>query len=216
MSEAIGAGFGAYLAAHGRMPSTGDALRPGGDDRMIVLFSRRPVQNEAQSMTAGRPIFDAVDFVRIQHPGERDYVERPVQESDKHRWPRQWAAYQQEQQQVPEGTPLDVLFPGQPQIVAALRYVNILTVEHLATAEGNALSNIGPGANDWKRRAVALLEASKSAAPMHALEKALEERDAQIAKQAGEIDALRAKLDRLMDRMGDEDEAPRRRRQPAA
>lgn len=214
MSDGMVAGYGDYMRAATSMPQTGDMMRPGGDGRMIVMFSRKSVLNEARSNAEGRPAYDAVDFVRVQQPGERDYVERPVVESDKHRWPRQWQAFQMEQQQVPDGTPLDVLFPGQPQIVAALRYVNILTVEHLAAAEGTALSNIGPGANEWKRRAVALLEASKSAAPMIALETALTERDERIAKQETEIAALRAKLDRLVERVGEDDEAPRRRRNP--
>ena len=204
-------GYGALMGAQGRMPANGDTLRPGGDDKMIVMFSRKAIQNEARSTAEGRPVYDPVDYVRVQQPGERDFVERPVRFDDQHRWPRQWDAFQRQQQQVPDGTPLDVLFPAQPEIVAMLRHVNILTVEHLAGAEGNALSNIGSGGATWKAHAAKFMAAANSAAPMHKMESELRERDAQIAKQATELDALRGQVERLMARFS-EDDQPRRRR----
>src|SRR5262245_58117461 len=104
-----------------------------------VTFYSRAEHNPARSEAEGRPVYDAVDFLKVMHPGERDTVDRPVNEMDKYRWPEQWARYQQRKEQVPDGTPMEHLFPQNPEVVAMLRHQRFHTVEQLAEASDTAI-----------------------------------------------------------------------------
>ena len=46
------------------------------DARMVVWFFRKSVQNGVLSEQEGRPVFEGRDYVHIQQPGERDFIER--------------------------------------------------------------------------------------------------------------------------------------------
>lgn len=199
------------LASIGQFVPHADGMhRPGTDDRMIVLFSRRAVQNEWKSRETGKPVFESADFVRIQQPGERDYVERPVRDDDRVRWPRQWAAYESQQQQAPDGTPLDLMFPAEPHIPATLKQIQILTVEHLAGASEAAISRMGMGARSWVTRAKAYLETAERGAAFHQMERQLEDKDERIKTLEAQVAQILAARER------DEDERPRRGRKPEA
>src|SRR5450631_1485130 len=77
------------------------------DDRLIVGFYRKSLVNQFRSKEEGKRICEDKDFVKIQHPGESlNIVDRPVQDSDKHRWPRQWAMFAEGKKQVPDGIPI--------------------------------------------------------------------------------------------------------------
>ena len=72
-------------------------VRFGSDDRMNVLFYDKVVIDPVKSREMGRPFSNSVPYVRIQQPGERDYVDRPIRENDDaiRRWPRHYEAYKQ-------------------------------------------------------------------------------------------------------------------------
>ena len=143
-------------------PRTGvgpvDYAGPNADQRMWVRFHKKSIRNVHKSELEGRPIYEPRDYVSIQHPGERDVVVREVIEEHKQRWPRQWAQYQQDKQQSPDGTPVQMIFPTEPEKVDLCIDLRILTVEALATASEDAIHRLGMDGRRMVARAQAALE----------------------------------------------------------
>lgn len=164
------------------------------DDKLIVGFYKKSVKNASRSNAEGRPIHEGVDFVKIQHPGETlNIVDRPVKDDDKQRWPRQWHSYQQGVRQVPDGVPINLLFPAKPEIETMLRGYNIHTVEQLAGLSAEAISTVGMGAQDWVNAAKRYMERADKGVNHHQFETALAAKDQQIAslqRQIAEVTAL--------------------------
>lgn len=142
-------------------------IRPDGsihseetDKRLHVEFEARPVLMEFLSNEKGRPIYETRDFIKIIQPGERDQLVREVREEDKWRWPRHWEAYSNQRAQVPDGTPLAVLYPGSPHEVEMLRHLKIFTVEQLVGLTEQGISRLGMGGRERVQRAKDFLEAA--------------------------------------------------------
>lgn len=142
-------------------------IRPDGsihseetDKRLHVEFEARPVLMEFLSQEKGRPIYETRDFIKIIQPGERDILVREVREEDKWRWPRHWEAYSNQKTQVPDGTPLAVLYAGAPHEVEMLRALKIFTVEQLAGLTEQGIGRLGMGARERVQRAKDFLEAA--------------------------------------------------------
>lgn len=177
----------------------GGFARPaGGDSKLWVKFRRVSRVNPARSNTEGRPIHEATDFVKIQQPGERDCVDRPVLESDKARFPRQWAAYQQQIEQTTDGTPVTYLFPAQPQVVDLLAELHIDTVEQLSGLSEEGIARLGMEGRRYVEKAKSAMDKSVQVREVNRLGTLLDEAMQQIAilKQANEqlghrIDTLR-------------------------
>jgi hypothetical protein len=177
-----------------------------GDDGLFVQFFPHAVHLEWQSKQEGRPIYEQRDYVRVIQPGERDKMEREAREDDKHRWPRQWAAYQSQQQQVPDGTPVDVLFPGAPHEVAMLKALHIHTIEMLAALGEAGISRLGIGGRNKVERAKRFLDAANGMAGMNKLQ-------AENERMAEELAAIKAQMEQLI-AAGGRDNAPRPRGRP--
>ena len=165
-----------------------------GDDKLLAGFYKKSVLNAAQSRAEGRPIYNGVDFVKIQHPGETlNVVDRPATEQDKQRFSRQWAQYSAGVTQIPDGVPLNQLFPDKPQIVDMMRGYNIHTVEQLSNLSGQAISTVGMGCQEWVNLAKRYMERAEKGVDHHKFETAMAKKDAEIAalrRQVEEISAL--------------------------
>ena len=145
-----------------------------GDASMLCIFYKRAVHNVVRSIE--RPIYEDQDFVRIQNPGERNQVvDRPVQDSDKRRWPAQWHAYASGKDQVADGTPLGLLFPRHPSAIAMLQGIGFMTVEQLAAASATAIDAIGMHGQDYCNYAQQYLKAATGGAAFHKMTMELEE-----------------------------------------
>lgn len=171
----------------------------GSDERLFVQFYTRAVLHGAESEAAGRPVHKPIPYVKIMQPGERDVTERPAHDGDRARFPKQWQAYKDGLEQQPDGTPLDTLFPAQPEIVADYRAMRVFTVEQLATLSDTQLQNLGMGARDRQTKARNFLEAAGKMKAGHALQTELGKRDDEIAK-------LKAQLNALASRLADDDQ----------
>lgn len=189
--------------SHGLNPD--GSVRLGTDSQLVVSFYRRAVLNEFKSKQASSPQYEPQDFVKIFHPGEKDMIDRPVKESDKARFPQQWQAFLTKGEQIAEGTPLDHLWPGNPEIVATLRATRIQTVQQLAGLADGACSMLQFGA-ELRKKAQQFLEGTEKGKTFHALEQ-------RITEQASEIAQLREQLSAVMADLGSE-EGPRRRGRP--
>jgi hypothetical protein len=164
------------------------------DRRLHVVFSAKSVLNQLRSKEEGRPIHERVDFVRIQQPGERDFLERPATQNDIARFPRHWAAYQQGRENDPEGTPTATLFPNNPEIVENLRYAKIVTVEQLADLNDTQIQNIGLGGREFVVRAKTFLAAADKGKGFHELSARMDQMGLQLKERDDKIAALEAAL----------------------
>ena len=141
----------------------------------IALFYRRSVHMPYLSKQAGIPVHEGRDFVKLITPGEKDEVDREVTELDKRMYASAWAQFQNNQEQIPDGTPLAHLFPGSPEIVDNLRSLKFHTVEQLAEAPDAALTSIAMGAYDFQNKAKRFLEGKGVAGKFQALEMKVDE-----------------------------------------
>ncbi len=185
-------------------PSKGGIVEFGSDEKLFVKFERRSVLDQVQSRDQGRPIYVSVDYVHIQQPGERDTFVQPATQEHVMRFRRQWQAYQDGRAEMPDGSPLSVLFPNNPEIVDNLKHVRISTVEQLAALNDTQIQNVGMGGRQFHDAAVKYLAAAEKGKDFHALAKEVEQmrRDRDADKQ--KIAALEAAV------AEQDDEQPRR------
>lgn len=164
-----------------------------GDDKLIVGFYKKSILNAARSRADGKPVYEGVDFVKIQHPGETlNIVDRPAHDGDRQRWPQKWAHYQAGVTQIPDGVPLNQLFPDKPQVVDMMRGYNIHTVEQLSNLSASAISTVGMGCQEWVNAAQRYMERVNKGISHHQFEKALSDRDQTIQTLKRQLDEVTA------------------------
>lgn len=168
-----------------------------GDDKLLFPeFYDREFMDEAASREAGRPIHKTLPYIKILFAGDKTKViDRPIDMKgtlggappDPQRWPTQWAAYQSQSSQVPDGTSL-LEWPPLPRSEAKdLKSMGIHTVEQLAGLPDTSLSWLG--AMDWRNKAKAwLLQAADPAS---------------IMKMQAENDRLRSDVEMLKQQIQD-------------
>lgn len=176
----------------------------GNDNLANVVFYKRPVLNQRKSQEAGRPIYESIEYVRIQHPGERDCADKPLTNvpDAPRRWPRQWTQYQASQEQIPDGTLVTALFVTEPEIAANLRGLGIHTVEQLARTSEHALDQIGMGAREWKNRAERFLSSALDGAEFHRMQRENDELKNKIEVMGNQMAIMKNQLDRLVAERG--------------
>ena len=161
--------------------------------QVIPQFYRGSKYMEFRSIAEGRPVFDARDMVKIMQAGEMDNIIEEVNELHRQRWPQQWQQYQAGQAQMVAGTPLIELFPGNPEVIAQLKTVNVHTVEGLIGVSDSAAHNV-PFLTEWKNRARTYVERTTRASSVHELEKKLEAEHADKLALMDRLAALEEKF----------------------
>jgi hypothetical protein len=174
----------------------------GSDSQANVRFYKKPVLDVNKSKHEGRPVYVAKDYIRIQHPGEHlNIVDRPVDDDPRviQRWPQQYQHFiNNTQQDIPEGTPVEVLFPDQPEIPANLHGMAVHTVEQLANLSAHALETIGMGAVEWQSRAQRFLDSAKGGKEHHRLVKEVGDLRNQNEVLQNQISLMKDQLNRLI------------------
>lgn len=172
--------------------------QPSKDDgRLRVQFSLFPHLNEEKSSKEGRPIYDEREYIMIMVPGERDIVHRPVWNRDLERFPHQYQAFKNKQNQdAVSGTPLKVVPWLTLSQVKELEYFNCYTVEQLANMPDSTASKF-MALQKYKQLAKDFLQAAKEAAPLTAMRAELEQRDNQLAAQQAQIVELAKQLEAM-------------------
>lgn len=137
-----------------------------GDESLFVVFYMGTMKNEEKSIEQGRPIIDDVECCRIIIPGDKNnIIDRPATASDKARFAKQYALFQQgvkEEEQL-SGTRLNewpFLTRGQCE---EFRYLGIRTVEQLAEVRDDVVARV-PGMLHLKQHAAVWLGKTKNAA----------------------------------------------------
>lgn len=166
------------------------------DGKLMVQFEMYPRQNREKTEKEGRPVFEDVEYVKIQTPGDTDnVVHRPVRDFDKQRFARQYAAWKLTGQQPSEGTPLEQ-WPGVTRAqVAELAFFGCRTVEHLANmSDANAQKFMGSA--QLRQRARDYLERAKDGAIVVAMR-------AQLDESENELGAVKRQMAEMAAAMGD-------------
>lgn len=177
-------------------PNSGLQAQQGDDNRAIVEFRMHPVVDAQASKDAARTIKRDVPYVKILHPGEANLsvYDQPATDQDVMRFPRQWAAFKANQSQQIIGTPLDLLFPDSPAIVANLKSASVFTVDQLAVLNDTALQAIGMGARLWQEKAKAYLEQADKGKDFHGLSNKVDQLVLERQADKDRIAALEAAL----------------------
>lgn len=174
-----------------------DGQQNEADKKLLVLFYRDTVKNEAKSTESGRPIFDEIDLVKIITPGSRDSFVGDATEQYQQRFPAQWARYKAGRDQGHgSGTPLNMLpWLGIGQI-AEFNAVGCHTVEQLV-GMADSVSQKFMGHLAVKQRAQAYLDAAKESAPTLRLQAELQKRDDTIEELRKANEALKDRMDAM-------------------
>lgn len=143
----------------------------GNDAQLVPEFYDREVLDTQATEREGRPIHKTVTYCKIIFPGDRTKVkDDPVdlvgtpggKPSHPERFPRQWAAYKAQTEQVPEGTSL-LEWPPLPRAEAKdMKAIGIHTVEQLAGMPDTAKTWLG--AREWSNKAKLWLETAQGPA----------------------------------------------------
>lgn len=173
---------------------------PAGSDRVFVRFTKEPRENEVKSAAEGRPIFEEVEYVEIQVPGDKtSTVHRPLTVDDKKRFAKPYRAWKEGETATLSGTPLAQWAPISRGQVEELAYFNIRTVEQLAAVSDGNMQRMGP-LSKLRNMAQDFIAQAKGNAPAVALRKELDAKDEiianlqrQLKEQGDRIDALAKK-----------------------
>jgi len=171
------------------------------DSRLAVQFYKRSVNQEAESIAAGRPIFKEFDFVRILVPGDSlSEIDTYAAESHKTRFPIQWANYQNKvgNQEGFVGTPIEQW----PQVTRSqadeLRGLKFYTVEAIANCSDQQLQRIGMVAgmstHSFQQKAKAYLNLASNTADVAKREEELQALREENAKIKADTDAKIAEM----------------------
>lgn len=173
-----------------------------GSDKLNVMFYMKAVLDNEVSKQEGRPFFKNVIYVRIHPPGETlNIVDRPVRETDKHQYAMQWNQYTLNKTQMPEGTPLEYLFPNYPAVPATLKSMGVYTIEQLAGLGGNAIDNIGMGGQDYVNKAKKYLEQATDGAAFVRMQNDLKGKDEEITSLRRQLDLQAKAIQELQSKM---------------
>lgn len=177
-------------------------------DNMNVIFYTRSVKNEVASKEQGRPVHINMDYVRMQVPGEASTViDRPASESDKQRFPDKWNKYLHGKTQVPEGTPIELLYVNNPAMGENLRGFGVFTVEQCANLSAHAMNSIGMGAQEAQNKAKAYLDSASGGANFHKMDKELKDERQKSRLLEQNFNQLKSQFDALMNKLNNPNQA---------
>lgn len=165
-----------------------------GDDRAVYAeFFKDAIIDNQKTAEQGRPIYRNVDMLRIMFPGDNTKeVVRIVrieasgnQPADPDRFPRQWAAFQAQQEQIQDGTPIEQWPPISKAQALELKAMKIHTVEQLAAVTDTNLKWMG--ARQLRDNAIAWLSEAESGAETIKLQNRISELQAQLEAMANQM-----------------------------
>lgn len=161
------------------------------DKKLYVQFRVEPILNRSKSAEAGRAIFDAIDYIKIFVPGDKNTViDTPVTPEYQIRFKEKYEAFKAGKEMAPSGTPLEMWPQMTVTQVAELKAMNVSTVEQLADMPDQLAQKI-MGSHSLRQKAKAFLEASLSDAANTKLQAELEKRD-------NEIQLLKSQMQQIM------------------
>jgi hypothetical protein len=184
------------------------------DTRLAVKFEKREVQDMVKTLEENRPIFKEVVFIKIAVPGDAlTEIDRPMYDSDKNRFPLQWASFlnRQGEEQNYSGTSLKEWPLITKSQAEELRGLKFHTVESIAMSTDQAIQKIGMLAGmspySFREKAQSFLKMAKEGADVNAREaelNALKEENAKLKAESEErFQKQQAQIESLMSLMAE-------------
>jgi hypothetical protein len=184
----------------------------GADSRLQVRFYKKPVQQEQESLDAGRPIYKEFDFVHICVAGDTlTEIDTYALANHKQRFPIQWANYQNRLGANDEevvGTPVSewpIVSKSQAEELRALKFH---TVESIAGASDQQLQRMGMAAGmspyAFRDKAKAFLNLATNAAETDKRESEINNLKEELAKKDLETAKIKAETDAKLAQMQDQ------------
>ena len=184
------------------------------DTRLAVKFEKREVQDMVKTLEENRPIFKEVVFIKIAVPGDAlTEIDRPMYDSDKNRFPLQWASFlnRQGEEQNYSGTSLKEWPLITKSQAEELRGLKFHTVESIAMSTDQAIQKIGMLAGmspySFREKAQSFLKMAKEGADINAREaelNALKEENAKLKAESEErFQKQQAQIESLMSLMAE-------------
>jgi hypothetical protein len=185
----------------------------GADSRLQVRFYKKSVQQEQESIEAGRPIYKDFDFVHICVAGDTlTEIDTYALHSHKQRFPIQWANYMNRQGANTEevvGTPIAEWPLVSKSQAEELRGMKFHTVESIANASDQQLQRMGMAVGmspyAFRDKAKAFLnlattsaETDKREQEINALKEELAKKELETAKMKQETEAKLALMQEQM------------------
>ena len=173
-----------------------DELVPDGYDSQGIAKFRRD-----RHPGAGRPVYDAVDMVRIAAPGDRNsIIEKEVTPWFLERRPILAKKYQDwkgsnKSGLAAQGTPLEALPFMSKALVKSFEAVNVFTAEQLAAMPDTACQSFA-GSIGMRQKARDFIDAAKAMAPIEDLRNQLDVERGKNEELAKTLKSLSARLDK--------------------
>jgi len=175
---------------------------PEEDKKLMVRFYMHPVEQTAKSIKAGRKIFKDTEYIEILVPGDKhSIIKRPAFGMDKRRFADAYKRFQAGQQQQVVGTPLSSLVWMSESKIKEYEFLNLVTVEQLASASDGSQAAGVMGFVEDKRKAQLFLDTANGKAPIADLQSQLAQRDL-------ELEGLKQQMQELMSRTAKAEEKP--------
>jgi hypothetical protein len=179
------------------------------DSRLQVRFYKRPVQQEQETIDAGRPIYKEFDFVHICVAGDTlTEIDTYALASHKQRFPIQWANYMNRvgaNDQEVIGTPVSEWPLVSKSQAEELRAMKFHTVESIANASDQQLQRMGMAAGmspySFRDKAKAFLNLATSSAETDKREQEINSLKEELAKKELENAKIKAETDAKLAQM---------------
>ena len=182
------------------------------DSRLQVRFYKRPVQQEAETLASGRPIYKEFDFVHICVAGDTlTEIDTYALANHKTRFPIQWANYQNrlgaDDQEV-MGTPVAEWPLVSKSQAEELRAMKFHTVEAIANASDQQLQRMGMAAGmspyAFRDKAKSFLNLASNSAETDKRTQEIQELKEELAKKEAESVKIKAETDAKLALMQDQ------------
>ncbi len=181
-------------------------MRRRGDENLFVEFYKNAVKSEVASDAAGHPVYIDKPFVRIMVPGDPNTViDTVANKGYQDRFPDEWRAFQQNDEQVLQGWPLKEWPVINPSQVKNLEFLNVRTVEQLAGLTDAQCQKVGMGTDSLRAKAKAAVAAAQDGAAISA-------QAAENKHLRDEMQSMREMIANLQLAKDAEEDAPRRGR----
>lgn len=166
----------------------------GDDSGAVAMFDDEFVKNDYKSEQQARTVYDHYYCIEIQWPGDKTksfkYKFPTTQTNNQYieRFPKQWEAFKNATQQMPDGTPIELWPPIDKRMVLELKASRIYTVEQIAAIrDSDVQAALGLEGRKLRDQALAFLNPSVS--------------QVQVSKLSRENEDLRHQMDVLNKQM---------------
>jgi hypothetical protein len=172
-------------------------------------FHMDTVEDPLASQRAGRPIFNDVERVEFNMPGN-PYSKPVFAVTDEHRerWPQEYAAFKKGGEVAINGTPIDVLPFLKPSMVRELKALDIMTAEQLANLNDLGLQRIAMGGRRLKELAEAYLDDAKAVALVTQAQAENDKKDQRIAELELRLENAMTQMTNMFQQMQERMNAP--------